>query len=318
MHYVKRGGILVFLKPPVLDSAFSPRFMNYFQEGIVPDLPVTLHYRTARGSFVGQFHYISPEGGLYPCPEEKPLLLSKGFGNVAPTYAYLPMGVKGARTLAGSFDAYGLYTGGTALSVPFGKGFIHLTTFNLIPWLAKDPMADYLLVTLVERALDQAGGLTEAEAEAPVKTLSKAMETNMAYAMYDLRAYLGLGERISIQRLDGTRHRYRFYGELFSWNELRMEGLDLLLKGKFGQALQKIRSIREQVDPRLKKWLDMEKNLDERLAGIQGKEAHDFSIRLAARYYHKALGALWDGKELQFNRALEWLGKAATITAEKK
>lgn len=320
MRYVRGGGTLVFLNPPRLDNAFAPRNMNYDQEGFVPDLPVPIHFRRARGSFVGHFQFVNPGSNFWLGLDHGPVVLGRPFGRVLPHYNHLPLGVEGAQILAGGYDAYGLFTGAGLLSVPFGEGRILISDFQILPNLGDDDVAEYLLICLVEYALARSREMDDTALTDDRPLPGTAAEEEIAYALFDHRRYLALGERLSIQRMDGTRHRYNFYPDLFQWNRIRIRGLDRLIEGRIPEALEELRSIDDVMNEKLKEWIDLEKKLDLRLSQYQRTGAADIPLRQAGRYYHAALAALWDGEKIRFNDALDILVKAfkALPEAQKK
>lgn len=310
MRYVRKGGTLVFLNPPRLNNAFAPRYMNYDQEGFVPDLPVPIHFRRARGSFVGHFQFVNPGSEFWLGLDHGPVVLGRPFGPVLPHYHHLPLGVEGAEILAGGYDAYGLFTGASLLSIPFGEGRILISDFQILPILGDDGVAEYLLICLVEYALARSREVDDAVLKDGRPLPGTAAEEEIAYAMFNHRRYLALGERLSIQRMDGTRHRYNFYPDLFQWNRIRIRGLDHMIEGRIPEALKDLKSIDDVMNEKLMEWIELEKKLDLKLSHYHRTGVADIPLRQAGRYYHAALDALWDGEKIRFNDALDILVKA--------
>ena len=324
MRYVRAGGTLVYLAPPVLDHAFPPIFMDYGDEGFVPDLPLQVHYRRARGTFVGLFHYVTPElarieGNLIDSDEpSRTRLLGEGFGEVTPHHAYLPVGVDGISVPAGVFDAYGRFVGGDVVILPYGRGRIYLTTYRWPPTKKSvsdplDPARTGLFRALIDHALRHAESARGNALDMPFPEPDAETAEALARVLHRHRLFLGLGERLSIQRLDGTRARYRFYGPVFDWNRTRIQGLERLLDGDYNEALTRLRTLLDRVDDRLHEWIDLERKLDARLKAHRVASRVDYRLKRVGRCYHRALRALTGEGKAAFDHALRWFVQAMDV-----
>jgi hypothetical protein len=289
IRYVRDGGVTLFLRPPRLDNALSQSLLSSGHEGIVADLPITIHYRRTPAGFLGKFHYVDPQFGLFEGFEPAVDHLGRGLGDLMPVAAHYHLNNVNVIVPVGCYDCFGQFVGGDLLAVPYGRGFFVFSHLRLLENLETTPFAS----TLIRRIADFSLGLSRPmiEEDASFRPPSRESAERFSLAMENVRRLFSLFERLATNMPGGKRKKRNFSEDCLFYDEKRLKGIRYLQACRFERAAEHMEELWDGLPVEWRRYILREEQFIQQYNACFRKGKSGQALGPAREEHRRALGA---------------------------